>query len=57
MENLYWKCSVLAYQHKLVTKPFPEAKYADVVGLCKLADKAEYVEEQDYSLVLIDELG
>ena len=29
---------------------FPEAKYADVVGLCKVADKTEYVEEQDYSL-------
>lgn len=29
---------------------FPEAKYEDVVGLCKMADKTEYVEEQDYSL-------
>jgi type I restriction enzyme M protein len=29
---------------------FPEAKYADVVGLCKAADKSDYVEEQDYSL-------
>ena len=29
---------------------FPEAKYADVVGLCKVADKTEYAEEQDYSL-------
>jgi type I restriction enzyme M protein len=29
---------------------FPEAKYVDVVGLCKVADRAEYVEEQDYSL-------
>lgn len=29
---------------------FPEAKYQDVVGLCKMADRAEYVEEQDYSL-------
>jgi type I restriction enzyme M protein len=29
---------------------FPEAKYADVVGLCKVADKKEYTEEQDYSL-------
>lgn len=29
---------------------FPEAEYKDVVGLCKLADKVEYVEEQDYSL-------
>lgn len=29
---------------------FPEAKYADVVGLCKIADKTEYAEEQDYSM-------
>lgn len=29
---------------------FPEAKYADVVGLCKLAGKTEYIVEQDYSL-------
>ncbi|MEX1015032.1 MAG: N-6 DNA methylase, partial [Candidatus Paceibacterota bacterium] len=29
---------------------FPEAKYADVVGLCKLADKTEYADEQDYSM-------
>jgi len=29
---------------------FPEAKYADVVGLCKVAEKTEYAVEQDYSL-------
>ncbi|AZA56971.1 type I restriction-modification system subunit M [Chryseobacterium shandongense] len=29
---------------------FPEAKYSDVVGLCKVADKTEFVVEQDYSL-------
>lgn len=29
---------------------FPDAKYADVVGLCKVAGKTEYVVEQDYSL-------
>ena len=29
---------------------FPEAIYTDVVGLCKLADKQEYADEQDYSL-------
>jgi type I restriction enzyme M protein len=29
---------------------FPEAKYKDVIGLCKVADRIEYVEEQDYSL-------
>ena len=29
---------------------FPEAKYNDVVGLCKLASKTEYVDEQDYSM-------
>ncbi|OCK52246.1 hypothetical protein BA768_12905 [Chryseobacterium sp. CBo1] len=29
---------------------FPEAKYTDVVGLCKVAHKTEYANEQDYSL-------
>lgn len=29
---------------------FPDAKYADVIGLCKVADKTEYVEKQDYSM-------
>jgi type I restriction enzyme M protein len=29
---------------------FPEAKYTDVVGLCKAAERKEYAEEQDYSL-------
>ncbi len=29
---------------------FPEGKYEDVVGLCKVADREEFVEEQDYSL-------
>lgn len=31
-------------------KRFPDAEYQDVVGLCKMADRSEYVEEQDYSL-------
>ncbi len=29
---------------------FPNAEYEDVVGLCKMADRTEYAEEQDYSL-------
>lgn len=29
---------------------FPDGKYNDVVGLCKVASKKEYVDEQDYSL-------
>lgn len=29
---------------------FPDAKYTDVVGLCKVANNKEYVDEQDYSL-------
>lgn len=29
---------------------FPNAVYADVVGLCKVTDREEYIEEQDYSL-------
>lgn len=31
-------------------KRFPDGKYQDVVGLCKMADRSEYAEEQDYSL-------
>jgi type I restriction enzyme M protein len=31
-------------------KRFPEGKYKDVIGLCKMEDKEEYAEEQDYSL-------
>jgi type I restriction enzyme M protein len=51
----YWKKSLdtLAYWHSniewLQTR-FPDAVYADVVGLCKVADRSEYAEEQDYSL-------
>lgn len=41
----YWHENILWLQ-----KRFPEAKYQDVVGLCKLAGKDEYVDEQDYSL-------
>lgn len=43
----------LAYYHEHITwlqQLFPMAEYQDVVGLCKLADKAEVTEEQDYSL-------
>ncbi|MFZ4412030.1 MAG: type I restriction-modification system subunit M [Bacteroidales bacterium] len=29
---------------------FPDAVYTDVTGLCKIADKKEYADEQDYSL-------
>ena len=29
---------------------FPDATYTNVIGLCKLADKTEYADEQDYSL-------
>lgn len=29
---------------------FPDAVYVDVVGLCKVGDRDEYVDEQDYSL-------
>ena len=41
----YWYTNI----HWLQSR-FPEAKYTDVIGLCKLADKQEYAEEQDYSL-------
>jgi type I restriction enzyme M protein len=41
----YWFTNINWLQSR-----FPEAKYEDVVGLCKMADKADYVDEQDYSL-------
>tara|TARA_R110000764_G_scaffold238954_2_gene337084 strand:- start:30829 stop:32952 length:2124 start_codon:yes stop_codon:yes gene_type:complete len=41
----YWVTNMTWLQSR-----FPEAKYEDVVGLCKMADKTEYADEQDYSL-------
>ncbi len=41
----YWYDQLSWLQSK-----FPDAQYADVVGLCKVADHEEYAEEQDYSL-------
>ncbi|PHS40701.1 MAG: N-6 DNA methylase [Sulfurovum sp.] len=41
----YWESNIAWLQSR-----FPEAKYADVLGLCKLADREEYADEQDYSL-------
>ena len=41
----YWVTNINWLQTR-----FPEGKYEDVVGLCKKADKTEYVDEQDYSL-------
>lgn len=41
----YWDTNM----HWLQSR-FPEAKYTDVVGLCKVADKKEYAIEQNYSL-------
>lgn len=38
-DNIHW-----------LQKRFPEAKYQDVIGLCKMADRTEYAIEQDYSL-------
>ena len=38
-ENIHW-----------LQSRFPNAEYVDVLGLCKVADRSEYVEEQDYSL-------
>lgn len=50
-----WKTSFerLIYWHtniQWLRIRFPEAKYNDVMGLCKVACKNEYTEEQDYSL-------
>lgn len=44
-QSAYWTGNINWLQTR-----FPEAKYEDIVGLCKLADKTEYVDEQDYSL-------
>lgn len=44
-EVLYYQTNINWLQSR-----FPEAKYVDVVGLCKLAEKSEYAEEQEYSL-------
>lgn len=41
----YWHTNMYWLQSK-----FPEAKYVDIIGLCKMADKREYAEEQGYSL-------
>lgn len=38
-DNMYW-----------LQGRFPDAKYTDVVGLCKVADKQEYADKQGYSL-------
>ncbi len=46
LENMtYWQTNIDWLQSR-----FPDAKYNNVVGLCKLADRKEYAEEQDYSL-------
>lgn len=50
-----WKNSideVYYYQTNIdwLQSRFPDARYADVIGLCKVADKQEYTVEQDYSM-------
>ncbi len=42
---IYWQANM----HWLQSR-FPNAKYADVTGLCKEADKSEFIDEQNYSL-------
>jgi type I restriction enzyme M protein len=44
-QTKYWYSNI----HWLETR-FPEGKYQDVIGLCKMADRTEYSEEQEYSL-------
>ncbi len=41
----YWYQNIEWLQSK-----FPDAKYVDIVGLCKVALRDEYVDEEDYSL-------
>jgi len=44
-ELSYWQSNIEWLQSR-----FPNAVYEDVVGLCKIGNKEDYVEEQDYSL-------
>jgi len=47
------KVETINYWYENITwlqKKFPEAKYQDITGLCKVASRDEYVEEHDYSL-------
>jgi len=44
-ELSYWHDNINWLQTR-----FPDAKYVDILGLCKVADRKEYVNEQDYSL-------
>lgn len=41
----YWQENIDWLQSR-----FPNAEYQDITGLCKMADRTDYVEEQDYSL-------
>jgi type I restriction enzyme M protein len=41
----YWYENITWLQSR-----FPNAAYQDVIGLCKMANRNEYIEEQDYSL-------
>lgn len=50
-----WKNSIYEvgyYQSNIewLQSRFPDAKYADILGLCKVVDKTEYADEQDYSM-------
>ncbi|MFC6267472.1 type I restriction-modification system subunit M [Frigoriflavimonas asaccharolytica] len=52
-QNFKSSIEEVAYFHNNIDwlqSRFPEAKYADVVGLCKVADKNTELIEQDYSL-------
>jgi len=39
LDNIQW-----------LQKCFPKGEYQDVIGLCKIADIQEVIDEQDYSL-------
>lgn len=53
LKQLTAAVSQLAYWHENIhwlQSRFPDARYQDITGLCKMADRADYVEQQDYSL-------
>lgn len=44
-ELKYWQSNIEWLQSR-----FPKGKYEDIIGLCKIANGTEYVDEQEYSL-------
>ncbi|AXX92182.1 N-6 DNA methylase [Malaciobacter molluscorum LMG 25693] len=53
LENLEEKIKEINYWDENISwlqTNFPDGKYQDVVGLCKIASRVDYIDEHDYSL-------